>query len=730
MSLWKSTLTAVLTLMIGGAAKAQLTLADNIPAAALVQDLVGKGITVTNPVLTCAAGASGTFSIAGTNPLGISKGIVLTTGKVISDPATFVQGVDGPQVTTFASGCNQPAVDAIPELTVLAGNPTHDACKLEFDFVPDGDSLVFNYAFGSEEYDAYSCTGFNDVFAFFLSGPLITGAPNIALIPGTNIPVTINSTTDPAITMPGSLTACTAMGPGSPFAQYYNDNSAGTMISYYGLTKVLTARAKVIPCTTYHIVLAIADAGDCILDSGVFLEANSFSSNNVKLSISNHLGVNYPYLVEGCGVSTITATRPKALTYAQTIHLSYGGTATRGADYFNMPDSLTIQPGDTTAFAVLAPVQDNIREPDETIIVRVLNPCTLMPIDSIEVLVKDYLPFTLIGDTAICQYDSVQLIADGNTPDDSEWVWNWRSTPQYLGIVNQGRERAIAKIDTSTTFFASATYKGCTTDTQSFFARVEPLPIVNIVIREVSVCLKEPVLIKVDAVKPYWFGNYTYDWSPGIALDDSTVREPHFFSQELKTYDYVLKVSTPLGCSGADAITIHARPPLLTLSASPYDTTIMYGDEIRIFAMGAKSYQWDPLNNVSDGLLPAPYVRPLSSTVYTVTGFNEYGCSDTRAVRITVDPSMHDDIPSAFTPNGDGRNDYFNVVSLKYRNLQEFRVFDRWGTEVFSTNSPKPGWDGKYKGEPCPVGVYFYIIRVSRPVGGSYMYKGEVTLIR
>lgn len=734
MSLWKSTLTVLFIVIVGTSSRAQLTVTDTATAATLVQQLVGRGITYLNPVLTCATGASGQFSIVGPNNLGLSKGIVLSTGKVVSNPATFVQGVNGAQASTFASTAtltNNDPRDSMHELSVLAKQPTHDACRLEFDFVPDGDSLLFNYVFGSEEYDAFSCTGFNDVFGFFLSGPLIAGNPNIALIPGTTIPVTINSTTDPAVTMPGSLALCTAMGTGSPFVQYYNDNSADTMISFYGLTKVMTARAKVIPCTTYHIILAIADASDHVLDSGVFLEANSFSSNNIKLTLSNFLGVNYPYLVEGCGTSTVTARRPRPLNYAQTIHLSYGGTATRNADYFNMPDSLVIQAGDTVATAILAPIRDGIREADETIVVRILNPCTLLPVDSVEVLVKDYLPFTLRSDTAICQLQSIPLIADGNTPDDSEWLWYWRGTPAFMSIIDQGKELATAQFDTSTTVFASALFKGCTTDTASFFVRVEPLPIVNIKIPETVVCLKEPMKIEVDPIKPYWFSSYLYDWTPGNNLDDSTIMQPHFFSQELKTYTYTLKVTTPLGCLGSDGIILHARPPLLTLSAAPYDTTILYGDQIQLFANGAKFYQWDPLFNLSDGRSPAPYVRPLSSTVYTVTGFNEWGCSDTRALRITVDPTMRDDIPSAFTPNGDGLNDYFNVVNLKYRNLQEFRVFDRWGTEVFSTQGQSKGWDGRYKGEPCQVGVYYYIIRVSRPVGvGSYMYKGEVTLIR
>ncbi len=731
MSFWKITPLSFLLLLTAIGAKAQLTLTDTAKAGSLVRQLVGKGIIFTNPLLTCDSGASGQFSIVGPNNLGLQEGVVLTSGKVKSNPATFTNGIDAVNIGAIST-CNEKGapLDYSP-LTTLAGQPTHDACRLEFDFVPDGDSILFNYVFGSEEYDAFSCTGFNDVFAFFLSGPLITGSPNIALIPGTNVPVTINSTTDTSITKPGSTNLCTSIAPGSPFVQYYNDNSTDTMITYYGLTKVLTAHAKVIPCTTYHIILAIADAGDCALDSGVFLEANSFSSNNIRIAINNYLGSNYPYIVEGCGSSTITAIRTKPVNYAQTVHLAFGGSATRNVDYLNVPDSVTVPPGDTIGSITINPIQDGIVEGDETIKVYTLHPCTGLPIDSTEITVKDYLPFTHGGDTAICQRDTVLLRADGNVADDSEWVWYWRGTPPFLGIANQGREQARAWIDTSTTIYMSATYRGCLTDTESVFARVEPLPIVNIVQRETELCLKEPWKIFVDRVKPYWFSDYAYRWIPGNNLNDSTILEPHFFSQELKTYNYTLRVRTPLGCEGRDFITLHARPPLLTLDANPLDTTITYGTQIQLYARGANAYQWTPLTNLTDNLSPAPFVRPTTSTVYTVTGFNQWGCSDTRILRINVDPSMHDDIPTAFSPNGDGRNDFFNVVNLDGRNLLEFRVFDRWGAEVFSANSATKGWDGSYKGgEPCPVGTYYYIIRVSRPTGGNYSYKGEVTLVR
>jgi gliding motility-associated-like protein len=93
---------------------------------------------------------------------------------------------------------------------------------------------------------------------------------------------------------------------------------------------------------------------------------------------------------------------------------------------------------------------------------------------------------------------------------------------------------------------------------------------------------------------------------------------------------------------------------------------------------------------------------------------------------------MTEDIPTGFTPNGDGLNDVFRVVGLKYQDLVDFRVYNRWGQQVFYTNNYKDGWDGTFNGVKQDMGTYFYTIIVARPggAGNDIVYKGEVTLIR
>ncbi len=128
--------------------------------------------------------------------------------------------------------------------------------------------------------------------------------------------------------------------------------------------------------------------------------------------------------------------------------------------------------------------------------------------------------------------------------------------------------------------------------------------------------------------------------------------------------------------------------------------------------------------------MPAPFLRPLKPTTYTVLGLNSYGCSDTANVYVDIDYTMPDFIPNAFSPNGDGLNDVFKIENISYQKLIALRVFNRWGQMVYESSDPAKGWDGTQNGQPCNMDSYYYLIVLSYPDGQIKNYKGEVTLIR
>jgi hypothetical protein len=149
--------------------------------------------------------------------------------------------------------------------TLIPGFSTFDATVLEFDFETAGGDLFFNYVFASEEYNEYVNTSFNDVFGFFLDGV------NIALIPGTTTPVSIDNVNG------GNPLGTSASNPAFYINNDLSDGGPFYDIEYDGFTTKFTAQALGLGAGTHKIKLAIADAGDRILDSAVFIQAGSFS---------------------------------------------------------------------------------------------------------------------------------------------------------------------------------------------------------------------------------------------------------------------------------------------------------------------------------------------------------------------------------------------------------------------------------------------------------------------
>lgn len=226
--------------------KAQLTITDSLSNAQITTLLEGTGVTVTSLTVNCPGNSLAEFT--GTSEMSITHGIALSTG--------FVDSLAGINHSTSTTGYLGTPGD--PDMTALSGSMTYDGCILEFDCQPVGDTLLFNYCFGSEEYPEF-VGSFNDIFAILISGPGITGTINAATLPG-GIPVSINNVNF------------------STNASYYYDNVAGQYVTMDGFTTNLTAFAEVTPGATYHFKVAVADANDAAFDSGVFLEAFSFRS--------------------------------------------------------------------------------------------------------------------------------------------------------------------------------------------------------------------------------------------------------------------------------------------------------------------------------------------------------------------------------------------------------------------------------------------------------------------
>ena len=271
-------ITLLFLMFFGGLMYGQLSVSNVETTVQLVQNrLIGAGVV---PTSITSYGVPGNlisqqagYYTTNFNPtnLGLSSGVIMSTGKVTAAP--------GPNVAngTTTTPSNTSIGDA--DLQLLTTQTVKNVMVIEFDFVATGLELSFDYVFASEEYPEFVNSNFNDVFGFFLSGPGLAGpfsgnAQNIALVPNTNIPITINSVNN----------GFNNSGVSPQNSQYYVNNSniglnpstfTGPTVTYDGFTKVLTAKATLQCGGNYHIKLAIGNVSDNQFDSAVFL--NNFS---------------------------------------------------------------------------------------------------------------------------------------------------------------------------------------------------------------------------------------------------------------------------------------------------------------------------------------------------------------------------------------------------------------------------------------------------------------------
>ena len=249
---------AALLMVASGLSQAALIVTTTNDPDALANTLGGGGITISNATLTGASTQQGTFTGGISAGIGIESGVILTSGDATLAPGPNTSDGAGDSLGTSGDS----ALD-----TLVAPNSTNDANILEFNFTSTSGSLFFSYVFASEEYNEFVGSQFNDVFAFYVDGV------NIAVIPGTSTPVAINNVN----------CGSDGSGSGGSNCSLFNNNDlddGGPLfnLQYDGFTDVFLASVTGLAPGTHTIRLAIADTGDEILDSAVFLQAGSFTS--------------------------------------------------------------------------------------------------------------------------------------------------------------------------------------------------------------------------------------------------------------------------------------------------------------------------------------------------------------------------------------------------------------------------------------------------------------------
>ncbi len=391
----------------------------------MVQNLVGPGVQISNVSVTACDSTYGYYTSAGTE-LGTNQGILLTTGKALYSigPNNSIGNC-----STSAGTCDFFDNDC-PGSTLLnlaQDRTTYDATMIEFDIVPQGDSLKFRYTFASEEYNEWVNSPFNDVFGFFITGPNVGTDVNLALIPNSSQVVAINTVN--------------LLSNSQYF--YNNQNPLGQFIQYDGFTIGLQAKVgNLIPCETYHLKLVIADGTDHVYDSGVFI--NAIESNPVVVLTATSNGLDY--MVEGCNSGTVTFARAEVTDEAQDVVFWVGGSATNGVDYTpqigsGLPldvNTITIPANEQTVTFDIEAVFDDIEEGEEFITIYLGNPlCSGNEVlDSINFFIYDNLEIEVNPvDTGICVGQCVELQGSSPLSGLADFVWTGAvSDPESLTV--------------------------------------------------------------------------------------------------------------------------------------------------------------------------------------------------------------------------------------------------------------------------------------------------------
>ncbi len=377
------------------------------------------------------------------------------------------------------------------------------------------------------------------------------------------------------------------------------------------------------------------------------------------------------------------------------------------------PDDITICLGDTVqanlnsddgiilwtpAFGLSNPnIKNPFIFPDQTLTYRILltdSNTNCYSSTSFTVDVANQTGEILTPDTTICIGDTIQLRATG--AEEYNWAPN-----DLVGSPTSSITDAFP--NQTTDFQVVFTFQYCEADTQQVTVDVQDFSFQ--IIQDTAICLGESVLLYATGNEPL-----EYSWSPQIDLteitDDTVLVTPNI------TTIYVATAQNALGCMNKDSATVTVID--LSTISSLSDTSIVLGTSIRIIGLqDGYVYNWTPDDYLSCNDCPSPIANPEENITYIVTIEDSLGtCIFIDTITISViDPFL--EIPSAFSPNGDGNNDIFIPVQAGVKEVIRFDIYNRWGQLVFSTEQTNSGWDGSFNGKVQPIGIYNYIFKAT-----------------
>ena len=686
------------------------------------------GIPITQP----ASNQVGFFNVTsntGVNAFPIDSGIVMC--------ANWVEDVLPSQSGTNPGTKTNPKD---PDLALVMGQigssnyDINDMAEIQFSFIATSDSIEFNYVFGSHEYQGYTCSQFNDVFGFFLIGQGVNGSSltgnavtvNLATIPGTTVPVAINTINQgfPSGSYPASK--CLAANPNYvAHSVYYAGNNP--IVSLSGNTHKFTAKAQVTCGFPYTIKLKLANASDHALSSAVFLEANSFKSPSINVNTTLNSGNSFQdsQIVEGCKPAYVVFNKDGNINKDMTIFFNYYGNAIPNVDYIKLPDSLFIPAGKAADTLEVYAFDDGITETNDSILIHmnaVTTSCFQYPPQDFTLYIRDKNPVVAQSNLASSSKDSIYCPGDtarifGATSGGEGNLVGW-----WLDDSIAPASRVVQPLQTTTYYYYST--DECAADTAVDSITIYLVNYTPMTLRgdTTKICRGDTVTVSAE----YYDGKapYTVQWDNAIFGDNLTV---------IPTQDstwYVFEVYDACNQSAKDSCLVWIAPDPYAGFSYMNDPGVPLKVNFQNNSVNAATYYWDygDGTNSTDTVSDHTYTTP-DEYMVSLTIVSADGCVDIYTTIVKVETDFYLYVPTAFTPDGDGLNEFFDIKGTGFETFQII-IFNRWGNQVFVSDDIDHSWDGTHKGKAVPEGVYTYTIFIQMPLGDISEKKGMLTLYR
>lgn len=328
-----------------------------------------------------------------------------------------------------------------------------------------------------------------------------------------------------------------------------------------------------------------------------------------------------------------------------------------------------------------------------------------------------------------CIYENSFDFAGGGTFSTGSFVWTFGSNASPSSSTSLNPTNVVYNTPGVYPVFFTINENGCSiTDTN--FIEVYPKPNALYTLGATVACEEQPVhFINASTATPL-----TYEWDFGDG-QTSTLQSPYHLYDTLGSYLTSLIVTSVYGCKDTfnliDVITVFPSPEA-GFSVSPHDTSITYPLVTAVdtsHGVTSSTWYWGDGSSTPglDSTHSYGYIGGYNIMQVVV---NEFGCTDTAYQWVEIYPGFLFWLPNAFTPNGDGLNDFF-MPKLFGVHDYSFMIFDRWGEKIFETQNITEGWNGFYKDKKCELGVYVYKISFFDNIDEIvHDYIGGVTLVR